>query len=107
MNATNSKRGNDHTKIEDQTLKELNITFRPFHCCSMFFCWEFQCFTDGYVILRLADCLRVHILVKIHSSSFKIKMESPIEKLTDDALREVFSLLDGKSLKKAALMCKK
>lgn len=34
-------------------------------------------------------------------------MESPIEKLTDDALREVFSLLDGKSLKKAALMCKK
>lgn len=34
-------------------------------------------------------------------------MELVIEKLSDDVLMEVFALLDGKSLKNAALVCKK
>jgi hypothetical protein len=35
------------------------------------------------------------------------KMESPIEVLSDDVLLEVFEFLDAKSLKKAALVCRK
>lgn len=34
-------------------------------------------------------------------------MESPIEKLSDDVLLEVFEFLDPKSLKKASLVNKK
>ena len=33
-------------------------------------------------------------------------MKSTIEKLSDDVLLEVFTFLDGKSLKSASLVCK-
>lgn len=34
-------------------------------------------------------------------------LESPIAKLSDDVLLQVLELLDGKSMKNAALVCRK
>lgn len=40
-------------------------------------------------------------------STMEIQTESPIEQLSDDILLEILSMLDGKSIMNAALVCNK